>query len=221
MFDKILLCVRHSASNHKKQLREKEMEKSKRIVSILCTVAMLLAILMGAGCATKGQTGALTGAGAGALVGGLANMHGSWGATALIGAGVGAGIGYLIGNEEDKKDAMKRQAVREDETRPLAGTTWQVISINPKPKTTSIVAHFKSDGTVITKTNGRYVKLQQKHSGCGSTLIINKPDYVETPIRDQEQTDYRLRKQRCPAARVIGLITRLAIERSILWAEQV
>jgi hypothetical protein len=69
----------------------------------MCITVVTLTLLLGAGCATKGQTGALTGAGAGALIGGLANMHGSWGATALIGAGVGAGVGYLIGNEEDKK----------------------------------------------------------------------------------------------------------------------
>jgi len=39
---------------------------------------MVLALSLSAGCATKGQTGALTGAGAGAAIGGLANMHGSW-----------------------------------------------------------------------------------------------------------------------------------------------
>jgi len=55
-------------------------------------VVVALSLLFGAGCATQGQTEALTGAGAGALVGGLANMHGSWGATTLTGAGVGAGV---------------------------------------------------------------------------------------------------------------------------------
>ena len=160
------------------------MEKSKKIVSIVCTAVMLLAILLGAGCATKGQTGALTGAGAGALIGGLANMHGSWGATALIGAGVGAGVGYLIGNEEDKKDALKRQAVREDETRPLAGTTWQVVSIVPKPEKShkSIITHFRSDGTVVTtKTDkdGNIETLHERYRIVGATLIISKPEYVE------------------------------------------
>src|SRR5512147_2155184 len=129
------------------------MKESRKIISVLCVTALLLALVTGGGCATKGQTGALTGAGAGALIGGLANMHGSWGATALIGAGVGAGVGYLIGNEQDKKDAQQREAVREDETRPLAGTKWQVVSIVPKPERTyqSIVTHFKHDGTVVTK----------------------------------------------------------------------
>ena len=160
------------------------MEKSRKTVSIICTVAMLFALSLGAGCATKGQTGALTGASAGALVGGLANMHGSWGATALIGAGVGAGVGYLIGNEEDKKDAQKRQAISVDETRPLGGTTWQVVSIVPKPEKShkSIVTHFRSDGTVVTtKTNmdGDVETLHEQYRVVGSTLIIYKADYVE------------------------------------------
>ena len=178
------LCQAFSKKLTENNRKEKEMEKGKKIVSLLCTAAMLLAILLGAGCATKGQTGALAGAGAGALIGGLANMHGSWGATALIGAGVGAGVGYLIGNEEDKKDAMKRQAVREDETRPLAGTTWQVVSIVPKPEKShkSIVAHFRRDGTVVTtKTNmdGNVETLHEQYRIVGSTLIISKSDYVE------------------------------------------
>jgi hypothetical protein len=160
------------------------MSKTKKTVSLFCILGMLLSISMGAGCATKGQTGAAVGAGAGALIGGLANMHGSWGATALIGAGVGAGVGYLIGNEQDKKDAQKREAVREDEVKPLAGTTWQVISIVPKPERVhkSIVAHFRHDGTVVTtKTNmdGKVEKLHEHYRIVGSTLIISKPDYVE------------------------------------------
>jgi hypothetical protein len=160
------------------------MAKSRKTVSIICIMGILFTLSLGSGCATKGQTGALTGAGAGALIGGLANMHGSWGATALIGAGVGAGVGYLIGNEQDKKDAEKRKTVREDETRPLAGTTWQVVKIVPKPEKTakSIVAHFRSDGTVVTTTtdmDGKVEKLHEQYRIVGSTLIISKPDYVE------------------------------------------
>jgi len=159
-------------------------ERKNRAVSITCVLVMLLTALFGAGCATQGETGALAGAGAGALIGGLANMHGSWGATALIGAGVGAGVGYLIGNEEDKKDAQKRQAARAEELKPLAGTTWQVISIVPKQEKSykSVVSHFRNDGTVVTtKTNmnGKVETLQEQYRIVGSTLIISKPDYVE------------------------------------------
>jgi hypothetical protein len=163
--------------------RSQKMEKGKRAMKIMSILVVCLMLSLG-GCATKGQTGALTGAGAGALIGGLANMHGSWGATALIGAGVGAGVGYLIGNEEDKKDAQRREAVREDETRPLGGTTWQVISIVPKPERgyKSIVTHFKHNGTVVTTTtnlDGRVETLNERYRVVGATLIISKPDYVE------------------------------------------
>jgi len=160
------------------------MLRSGNALRTICVIVVSLTLIVSAGCATQGQTGALTGAGAGALIGGLANMHGSWGATALIGAGVGAGIGYLIGNEQDKKDAEKRQGVAENELRPLAGTTWQVISIQPRPKTPleSIVSHFRTDGTVVTtKTdvNGRVHTDTEGYRIVGSTLIINKADYVE------------------------------------------
>jgi len=164
--------------------KEAEVKNAKRFISIICIFGMVLTLLLSAGCATKGQTGALAGAGAGAAIGGLANMHGSWGATALIGAGLGAGIGYLIGNEEDKKDAARRQAASVDELRPLAGTVWQVISVVPKPKHSykSIVSSFRPDGVVVTtKTDmdGKVETESEQYRVVGSTLIINKPGYVE------------------------------------------
>ena len=159
------------------------MDKGRKLVSSVCILAMVCAVSLSGGCETKAQTGALSGAGAGALIGGLANMHGSWGATALLGAGIGAGVGYLIGNEEDKKDAAKRQAARKEELRPLAGTTWQVVSITPKPEKSfkSTVSHFRTDGTVVTtKTNmdGKVLKETENYRVVGSTLILSKPDYV-------------------------------------------
>jgi hypothetical protein len=165
-------------------IKESEMGKNIARMKMVWIVVLCFTLAAGSGCATKGQTGAAIGAGTGALIGGLANMHGSWGATALIGAGVGAGVGYLIGNEEDKKDAAKRQKATEAELKPLAGTIWQVISINPKPEKTykSIVANFKSDGTIVTtKTNmdGQVETLTEGYRVVGSTLIINKADYIE------------------------------------------
>ena len=147
-------------------------------------VVVCFALLWTSACATKGQTGAAIGAGTGALIGGLANMHGSWGATALIGAGVGAGIGYLIGNEQDKKDAAQRQKATEEELKPLMGTTWQVISINPEPKEDykSIAVHFRPDGNVVTtKTNmdGKVETVTEWYRIVGSTLILSQSNYVE------------------------------------------
>ena len=160
------------------------MKQNSGVMRIACICIVCLALTLGAGCATQGQTGAATGAGVGALIGGLANMHGSWGATALLGAGIGAGIGYLIGNEQDKKDASKRQVATQEETRPLAGTTWQVIKIVPRQEKSykSIVSHFRHDGFVVTtKTNmdGRTEKTTERYRIVGSTLILNQPDYVE------------------------------------------
>jgi len=159
------------------------MVRSRKFLSVICVVALCSALLFSAGCETKAQTGALSGAGIGAMVGGLANMHGSWGATALLGAGVGAGLGYLIGNEADKKDAQQRQGVQEGETRPLAGTTWQVTSIVPKPPQPfkSMISSFRQDGTVLTTVthkDGTVETATEQYRIVGSTLIINKPDYV-------------------------------------------
>jgi hypothetical protein len=101
----------------------------------------------------------------------------------LIGAGVGAGVGYLIGNEQDKKDSQRRQAIREDETKPLAGSTWKVVSIVPKPEKPfkSVTVQFRSDGHVVTTNthmNGNVETVTEKYRIVGSTLIIYKPDYV-------------------------------------------
>jgi hypothetical protein len=164
--------------------KETEMKRGKRLVSIICIFGMVVTALLGAGCATEGQRGAAVGAGTGALIGGLANMHGSWGATALLGAGIGAGIGYLIGNEEDKKAAEKREHATEEELWPLAGTTWQVISIVPKPQKShkSVVSYFTHNGTAVTtKTNmdGKVETTTERYRIVGSTLILSTPDYVE------------------------------------------
>ncbi len=159
------------------------MKHVKRWIAVMMVVAVCSTAVFGAGCATQAETGALTGAGVGALVGGLANMHGSWGATALVGAGVGAGIGYLIGNEADKRDAERRQALREDETRPLANTTWQIISVAPESRKgyKSSVSHFRADGILVTTRtyqDGRVETDNERYRIVGSTLIINKADYV-------------------------------------------
>ncbi len=159
------------------------MKRSMSLVSIVCILALLLTTTL-TGCATEGQRGAAIGAGTGALIGGLANMHGSWGATALLGAGIGAGVGYLIGNEKDKEMAARRQRATEEELMPLKGTTWQVVSVTPKPREhhKSVVSHFRHDGTVVTtKTNmdGRVEKTVEQYRIVGSTLILSTPDYVE------------------------------------------
>jgi uncharacterized protein YcfJ len=156
------------------------MKTSKKVFLSVCTAMVSMALVFGSGCATKGQTGALAGAGVGALIG---QAVGGDTAATLIGAGVGTGVGYLIGNHSDKKDAESRQTVLEEETRPLANTTWQITSIVPKPDkpVKSLVAHFKPDGTVVsTRTfeDGHVETANERYRIVGDTLIINQDDYV-------------------------------------------
>jgi len=154
--------------------------KTNRIIVAVCLLVVSIMLFGGSGCATKGQTGALGGAGVGAAIGQLAG--GSTEAT-LVGAAVGTGVGYLIGNHMDKKDAQSRQTVLEEETRPLAGTTWQVTSVVPKPDRPidTLVAHFKPDGTVSTTRtfkDGHVETANERYRIVGDTLIINQDNYV-------------------------------------------
>lgn len=157
---------------------------SKLAKNIAIIVILILSFTTLTGCATKGQTGAAVGAGTGALIGGLANMHGSWAATALLGAGIGAGVGYLIGNEEDKKDAQRRAQATENELRPFAGTAWQVVSVTPRPKNDpyrSVVSSFGTNGIVTTSKvlkSGKTETVTERYRVVGSTLIFNNNDYV-------------------------------------------
>lgn len=146
-------------------------------IGILCAMAILAA-----GCASldKAEVGGLGGAGVGALIG---QAIGGNTAATLIGSGVGLGLGYIIGNEMDKSDAKKRKSVQHEEVRPLADTSWLVLSVTPKPKKhfRSMAVMFNPDGSVITtKTyaDGYVEKDRETYRIVGSTLIINKPDYI-------------------------------------------
>lgn len=130
----------------------------------------------------KPEAGGPSGAGMGALLG-----QASRGSTAstVVGAGVGAGVGYLIGNEADKKEAHTRQMAIEQDVRPLANTSWQVVSVTPKPAEPirSVVGRFNADGTVTTTTaywDGRTVTdtNNERYRIVGQTLIINQDDWV-------------------------------------------
>jgi hypothetical protein len=156
------------------------MRTSKKVFWGACVITVSLVLLIGTGCETKKQTGALAGAGVGALLG---QAIGGNTAGTLIGAGVGTGVGYLVGNEMDKKDAKSRQTVQEGETKPLANTTWMVSSIVPKPDkpVKSLVCHFKPDGIVVsTRTfeDGHVETANERYRIVGDTLIINQDNYV-------------------------------------------
>ncbi|HME44166.1 MAG TPA: glycine zipper domain-containing protein [Syntrophorhabdales bacterium] len=164
------------------------MEERRRNIFLAITVCLVL--VLSSGCSTtnsgigmnKPETGGLGGAGMGALLGqtGCGSATGT-----LMGAGVGAGLGYLIGNEADKKEAHTRQMVTEQDVRPLANTSWQVVSVTPKPAEPirSVVGRFNADGTVTTTTaywDGRTVTDtdSERYRIVGQTLIINQDDWV-------------------------------------------
>ena len=155
------------------------MRDGRRWFGALCVAGALAGLLSTGGCATGAQTGALAGAGIGALAG---QLIGGNTAGTLIGAAVGTGVGYLIGNEEDKKRAEAAQRVAAEETVPLGGTTWQLVSINPRPKdqADSVVSQFFPDGTVVTKSvdDGKTTTERETYRIVGDTLIINKPGYI-------------------------------------------
>ena len=164
--------------------------------------ALFLITLTGGGCETSRGTGALVGGGIGALAGQA--IGGDTGST-LIGAAIGSGIGYVIGNEKDKQHADEmtttdrgREGLPDtshDETGPLGGTRWVLISLAPSdvaPPYESKVIEFRPDGRVITTTTssgGLVDVFNERYRVVGDTLIINKPGYLinaEYRITDDE-----------------------------------
>lgn len=170
-----------------------------RVVAMIVMVSSLL--VAGVGCETKGQTGALAGAGIGAIAGQA--IGGSTGAT-LIGAAAGAGLGYVIGNEEDKKDAAEQHARKEREMsrskvsrspdtayRPapanqFVGTTWRIISLEGTAEEipedyASIVVTFQTNTQVTTLTtfrDGRVKTNVERYRIVEDTMVINSDDYI-------------------------------------------
>jgi Glycine zipper len=149
---------------------------------LFASVIPILLVCVFTGCETDGQSGALMGAGVGALIGQAAG--GSTEAT-LIGAAVGSGVGYVIGNEKDKKQAQQQTVSQEYSSAdsPLAGTSWQVISVVPEPDPPfkSMTVHFGADGYVATNKileDGKLVKASEHFRTVGKTLIVNKPGYI-------------------------------------------
>lgn len=129
------------------------------------------------GCETRTQTGTLAGTGIGALIGQVAG--GNTKAT-LIGAAIGTGAGYLIGNAQDKK-AAKTYDMSQPTT--LTGTKWKIMSLvmEDKPEYNTITVEFRPDGKVVTtryEPGGTKTITEERYRIVGSTLIINKTDYI-------------------------------------------
>jgi hypothetical protein len=162
--------------------------KGKRITKVFVAMAICLAFVMNGGCAsTKGgtplsdaETGSIGGTAMSTLLGQVIGRS-----TASAATGVGGSLGYITGKGADKQEAQASQAAGEQETWPLANTTWQVVSVSPAPAEPiqSEVGRFNQDGTLTTTTtywDGRTVTDSEsgRYRIVGRTLIINHGNYV-------------------------------------------
>lgn len=142
-------------------------------------VLLLIAVPLTSGCGSnRAQRGATTGAGIGALA------SAALGGNMVTGALVGGGLGYIVGNENDKRDAeaqaaAERQAraasrVTEDRAtaavpgrvNPLVGSTWQVVSL------VSEADHPEYSGLVVTfPTNSKMTTLALLPDGSSDSWV--------------------------------------------------
>jgi len=151
-----------------------------KVRSVVGLLLLSLVLGLGAGCATQAQTGAAAGAGLGALMG---QAIGGNTAGTLIGTGVGAGLGYIIGNELDKQQAGQRRQASPTDLGPLPGTSWEVVSVNPRPSRhyRSWKIHFRHDGTALSSKvdqDGVLTEDVERYRVVGSTLIMNQDNYL-------------------------------------------
>lgn len=79
----------------------------------LTQAGLLAATLLGAGCATKTQTGAVVGAAGGAVLGGvMGKVGGSTAKGAIIGAVIGGAAGAIIGHQMDQQAKELEQNIK-------------------------------------------------------------------------------------------------------------
>jgi hypothetical protein len=154
-------CLKPERSDHMNR---------ERMRNFFVAITVCLTLVLSSGCASTGSGNAMN--------------------KSETGLSVGAGMGALLGqtsggNEAGNKEARIWQATIEQDTWPLANTTWQVVSVNPKPAEPmkSKVGRFNADGTLTTTTtywDGRTVMDadSEHYRIVGQTLIINQDDYV-------------------------------------------
>jgi surface antigen len=101
----------------------------------IMALLVALATVVGAGCATREQTGTLVGAGAGGVLGQVLTDS-RWGA--LLGAAVGGFIGREVGQEMDERDRERMGYVLRDVPEgqeygwlnPNTGTYWEATPLD-------------------------------------------------------------------------------------------
>ena len=159
----------------------------------------LISIVLVTGLQGCGSTGTSKGASTGAVVGGLLD---GWGGAAA-GALIGGGIGYASDHSEAKKkeQELKEQelallekatitsdpntAYRPQNTNPLTGSTWRVISFVEDVKKTqdfsSLVISFPTNTkstTLIQWADGKTESYSENYSVVGDALVLSGEGYV-------------------------------------------
>ena len=138
---------------------------------------VVLAVTMGAGCATAGPgttsynrapqgalVGSLVGAGLGAIVG---HQSGHTAEGAAIGAGVGAAGGYMVGNEQDK-EAMRAETAQQVQSATAAAN---MVVINVRNSNGSVTP------VTLTRQGNAYIGPKGEH-------------YLQVPTEEQLRPVY-------------------------------
>jgi len=167
-----------------------------RSIRAALSLGLVLCLAAATGCGTtSAQKDASGGAAIGAIAGGLL---GGW-QGAAIGAATGGGLGYMAGNEKDKQEAKEQAerdraaldrsrvtsnratAYRPDNTNPLVGTTWRVVSYVGEDEAelqdySAILVTFATNtrlNTLSVKTDGTSETVVEKYRIVEDSLIIS------------------------------------------------
>lgn len=136
------------------------------VISIIAIQALIMTC-----CATKTETGALTGGAMGALAGGLIGQNAGG---VLIGGAMGALAGGLIGHslDEQQKETIQRNNPdtyhRLDTGQPLTMADIKALS-NANVSNSVIISQIKSTHTIFRLSTSQIIEL--KESGVNQQVI--------------------------------------------------
>lgn len=168
----------------------------KNIKNYLTFILLGIGIMIHTSC---GTTKTSQGASTGAIVGGLVD---GWGGAAT-GALIGAGVGLMADTADDKKkqqeqkdrelEMLEKSTVTSDpntayspeNSNPLTGSTWRVVSLVDETNTTeefaSIILSFQTNTratTLILWKDGRSETYGESYSVVDNVLVFTGKDYV-------------------------------------------
>lgn len=146
----------------------------KKIISIICVIALLISIV---GCA--GQNRRTQGAGAGAAIGGiigaLSTQSNSW-VGLVIGATAGAVLGMLVGDAIEQEEQAKIKAAQSQQTVVVYDKKDQAVKSEPYGQSTvSYNNNMKTECQKVRTTiwkDGKQVS-EEINEVCTSTKVSN------------------------------------------------